>query len=189
MDVSQEWFAVRTLSCREKQVSRHFGHQTIEHFLPVTRNRRRWKNGCTVVVERPLFPGYLFVHIPRAERVRVLGVPGVHSIVGTGKSPIALPNCEIEALRRGADLLNLEPCPYLNVGERATVLRGPLEGMSGIVVRKKNGLRFVLSLDLIRKSVAVELEAADLMPDNNVWSSIDSSTGFSASASVPEGVC
>lgn len=167
--MSDEWFAVYTLSCREKQVSRHFDIHEIEHFLPVTRSRRRWKNGCTVVVEQPLFPGYLFVRIPRANRIRVLEVPGVHSIVGTGKDPVALPNFEIEALRRGVDILKMEPTPYLNVGERATILRGPLEGMTGIVVRKKNGLRFVLSLELIMKSVAVEVEAADLKLCSDEW--------------------
>jgi transcription antitermination factor NusG len=137
---------------------------SIEHFLPVTKSRRRWKNGCTVLVEEPLFPGYLFVRIDRSARTQVLAVPGVHSIVGTGKDPIALPHFEIETLRRNIDLLEIEPHPYLSVGERATILRGPLAGMTGIVVRKKNGLRFVLSLDLIMKSVAVEIDAADLRP-------------------------
>jgi transcription antitermination factor NusG len=189
LEVSGEWFAVYTLSCREKQVSRHFDVQAIDHFLPVSRNRRRWKNGVSVLVERPLFPGYIFVRIPRANRIRVLEVPGVHSIVGTGKDPIALPDFEIEALRRGADALRMEPFPYLNVGERATVLRGPLEGMSGIVVRKKNGLRFVLSLDLIMKSVAVEVEAADLKPCGDGVRSANSAADAKTSSSVPEVVC
>jgi len=186
--VSDEWFAVYTLSCREKQVSRHFDVHAIEHFLPVTRTSRRWKNGCTVLVEQPLFPGYLFVRIPRANRIRVLEVPGVHSIVGTGKDPIALPNFEIEALRRGVDVLKMEPFPYLNVGERAIILRGPLQGMSGIVVRKKNGVRFVLSLDLIMKSVAVEVEAADLKPCNDDWPA-NSAADAKTSSSVLVGVC
>jgi transcriptional antiterminator NusG len=157
----------------------------IEHFLPVTKTRRRWKNGCTVVVEEPLFPGYLFVRIGRSARTQVLAVPGVHSIVGTGKDPVPLPNLEIETLRRGVDLLKIEPHPYLNVGDRATVLRGPLGGMTGIVVRKKNGLRFILSLDLIMKSVAVEVDAADLEPCGEMsWIAQDKT-----SSSVHQAVC
>jgi transcription antitermination factor NusG len=112
-------------------------------------------------------------------------VPGVHSIVGTGKDPIPLPQFEIETLRRSIDFLKIEPHPYLNVGERATILRGPLAGMTGIVTRKKNGLRFVLSLDLIMKSVAVEVDAADLEPcADGSWSAHDRT-----SSSVPYAVC
>ena len=185
ISVSDDWFAVYTLSCREKQVSRHMELHAIEHFLPVTKTRRRWKNGCTVLVEEPLFPGYLFVRIEGSARPRVLAVPGVHSIVGTGKHPVPLPNFEIETLRRSVDVLKIEPHPYLNVGERATILRGPLAGMTGIVVRKKNGLRFVLSLDLIMKSVAVEVDAADLEPCGEMnWIAHDKT-----SSSVPYAVC
>jgi len=185
MAIADGWFAVYTLSCREKQVSRHMEIHSIEHFLPVTKSRRRWKNGCTALIEEPLFPGYLFVRIDRSARTQVLAVPGVHSIVGTGKDPIPLPQFEIETLRRTVDLLKMEAHPYLNVGERATILRGPLAGMTGIMVRKKNGLRFVLSLDLIMKSVAVEVDAADLEPCADVhWNAHDRT-----SSSVPYAVC
>ena len=157
----------------------------IEHFLPVTKSPRRWKNGCTVMIEEPLFPGYLFVRIDRSARTQVLAVPGVHSIVGTGKDPVPLPQFEIETLRRSIEVLKIEPHPYLNVGEKATILRGPLGGMTGIVVRKKNGLRFVLSLDLIMKSVAVEVDAADLKPYiDPTWSAHDRT-----SSSFPYAVC
>jgi transcription antitermination factor NusG len=187
MGMSHGWFAVYTLSCREKQVSRHMDVQAIEYFLPLTKSRRRWKNGCTVLVEEPLFPGYLFVRIQRSERTQVLAVPGVHSIVGTGKDPIALPNFEIETLRHSIDQLKIEPHPYLNVGERATILRGPLAGMTGIVSRKKNGLRFVLSLDLIMKSVAVEIDATDLKPCADVSWSVGPER--ITSSSIPYAVC
>lgn len=140
----------------------HLTTRTIEHFLPVSRSSRRWRNGCTVLLEQPLFPGYLFVKIPRTERVRVLELPGVHSIVGNGREPIALPTEEIESLRGGIGSLNVEPCPYLNVGERARIIRGPLQGMTGIIARKKKGLRLILSLDAIMKSISVEIDERDL---------------------------
>lgn len=117
-----------------------------------------------VRLDRPLFPGYLFVKIDRRERVRVLDLPGVHSLVGTGREPIPLPNEEIEALRRGVQLFNAEPHPFLNVGDRARLCRGPLDGLEGIIIRKKNGHWLVLSIELIMKSVAVEVNESDLEP-------------------------
>ena len=160
--MSLNWFAVHTGSCQEKRVAQHLCTREMEYFLPLSRSTKKWRNGCTIVSERPLFTGYLFVKMDRTERVRVLELPGVHSIVGNGREPIALPSEEIESLRQGVELLHLEPCPFLKVGERARIVRGPLEGLTGIVSRKKGGLRLILSLDLIMKSVSVEVDAADL---------------------------
>jgi transcription antitermination factor NusG len=162
--IARQWFAVHTCSCQEKRVALHLCHREIEYFLPLSRSVRRWRNGCTMVSEQPLFSGYLFVKIPREERVRVLELPGVHSMVGTGREPIPLPSTEIETLRQGIDLLKVEPCAFLNVGEKARIIRGPLEGLTGIISRKKNGVRLILSLDVIMKSVSVEVNAVDLEP-------------------------
>jgi transcription antitermination factor NusG len=159
---SHQWFAVYTRSCQEKRVGQHLSIRDMEYFLPLNRSVRRWNNGCTPTIEQPLFPGYLFVKIQRTERVRVLELPGVHSIVGTGKEPIPLPSAEIEALRRAIPVMDMEPCAYLNLGKRARIKDGPLQGMTGIVVRKGNGMRFVLSVDLIMKSVSVEVDARNL---------------------------
>jgi transcription antitermination factor NusG len=159
---SLEWFAVYTNSCQEKRVAQHCDNREIEHFLPLRRSLRRWKNGCTVLSERPLFPGYLFVKVEKADRVRVLELPGVHSLIGRGREPVALPSADIEALRRGLDELNAEPAPFLQVGQKAKVTRGPLEGLIGFVIRKKGQLRLVLSVDLIMKSVSLEVDALDL---------------------------
>ena len=176
------WFAVHTNSCQEKRVAQHLTAREIEHFLPVNRRSRRWKNGCTMLQEQPLFAGYLFVKISRTERVRVLELPGVHSLVGNGREPVALPSEEIESLREGIGKLEMEPCPYLNIGEKARIIRGPLQGMTGIIARKKKGLRLVLSLDAIMKSISVEiderdLEAVDSLPNGH-------STIIEASSSV-----
>lgn len=143
-------------------MAQHLCIRELEYFLPLSRSTKKWRNGCTILSERPLFPGYLFVKIDRTDRVRVLELPGVHSIVGNGRDPIALPSGEIDSLRQGVDLLHMEACPFLKVGERARIVRGPLEGLTGIVSRKKGGLRLILSLDLIMKSVSVEVDAADL---------------------------
>lgn len=161
---ARAWFAVYTLSCHEKRVAQHCSAREIEHYLPLRSTLTRWKNGCTMLIDRPLFPGYLFVKIEKLHRVRVLELPGVQSLVGRGREPVPLPGTEIEILRRGLDQLNAHPCPYMNIGERAKIKRGPLQGMTGIVVRKKNGLRLVLSIDLIMKSVSLEIDSLDLEP-------------------------
>jgi transcription antitermination factor NusG len=145
-------------------VGLHLFARSIDHFLPLTRSGRRWKNGLKVVLEQPLFPGYVFVRIDRRERLRVLELPGVLSIVGTGREPTSLPTEEIEALRKGIGLLSAKPHPFLNVGEKARIARGPLQGMTGVVTRQKSGLRLILSLDLIMKSISVEVDASDLEP-------------------------
>jgi transcription antitermination factor NusG len=156
------WYAAYTHSCQEKRVAQHFSTRSIEFFLPVHRTVSHWKNGLRVPIERPLFAGYVFVKANREDRVRILEVPGVHSIVGAGREPTPLPYEEIEVLRRGVSLLKIEPHPFLNAGERVLIRRGPLEGMTGIVIRQKNNVRVILSIDLIMKSISVEIDANDL---------------------------
>jgi transcription antitermination factor NusG len=136
----------------------------IEHFLPLYRALRRWKDGSKVTVELPLFPSYLFVRITQHDRVRILELPGALSIAGAGREPTPVPDDEIETLRRWVDLSRVEPHSYLVVGERVRINAGPLAGMEGVLIRKKNSFRVVLTLSLIMQSVAVELDADDLEP-------------------------
>ena len=159
---SPRWFAVYTSSRHEKAVARHFEFRAIESFLPLYTEMHRWKNGCRVKVEQPLFPGYVFARVGRGGTTQVLSVPGVLLIVGSGREPLALPDFEIEALRSGLHLRRFEPHPYLVVGERARIKSGSLAGMVGILARKKNNLRVVLTLELIMRSVAVEVDADEL---------------------------
>jgi len=159
---SPKWFAAYTHSCQEKRVARHFSSRNIEFFLPVHRTVSHWKNGLHVPIEKPLFPGYVFVKTDRKDKVRILEVPGVHSIVGVGREPVSLPFEEMEALRRGVGLLKVEPHPFLAAGEKVLILKGPLEGMTGFVVRQKNNIRVILSIDLIMKSISVELDLEDI---------------------------
>lgn len=158
------WYAVYTTARHEKAVAEHFVHRNIESFLPLYRTMRLWKNGCKMTLQLPLFPCYIFVRISRNERVRVLDVPGVLTLVGSASEPAPLPESEIEALRIAIPKINCEPHPYLVVGERARIRAGVLAGMEGVLLRKKNGLRVVLSLDLISQSVAVEIDANDVEP-------------------------
>jgi transcription antitermination factor NusG len=159
---ARRWFAVYTSSCHEKRVAQHCQVREIESFLPTYGYTRRWKNGCTMNMERPLFPGYVFVRFSPAHRVRILELPGVVSLVGAARQPAALPDADIEALRNGLPLLNAEPHAYLNVGDRVKVRNGPLAGITGLLVRKKNSVRVVLTLELILKSISVEVDERDL---------------------------
>jgi transcription antitermination factor NusG len=159
---SPKWFAVYTTPRHEKAVARHFDFRAIKSFLPLYTEMHRWKNGCRVNVEQPLFPGYIFARIGRHDSTQVLSVPGVLLIVGSGREPLALPDFEIEALRSGLHLRKFEPHPYLVVGEKARIKSGSLAGMVGILARKKNSLRVVLTLELIMRSVAVEVDADEL---------------------------
>lgn len=156
------WYAAYTASCREKRVVEHLASRDIESFLPLYRSRRRWKNGCCVELERPLFPGYVFVRMARVERTRILEVPGVLSIVSRGRTPEALQDDTIAILRANHQLWRAEPHPYLVVGEHVLVHAGPFAGLSGIVLRHKGTLRVVVTLNLIMRSMAIELNVEDL---------------------------
>jgi transcription antitermination factor NusG len=159
------WFAVYTASRHEKKVAQHLAQRAIEFYLPLYKSRRKWSDGSRVTLDLPLFPGYLFVHIRRSERVRVLDVPGALAVVGgTGREPVPLPDEAIDALRSGLHLRHAEPHALLAVGQRARICSGALAGMEGVVVRKKNGLRVVLTLEYIQRSVSVEVAAEDLEP-------------------------
>jgi transcription antitermination factor NusG len=162
---SHAWLAAYTTPRHEKRVAQHLSTREIEHFVPLYRAHRRWNDGSRVTLELPLFPGYVFVRIPTSGRFRVLDIPGVLYIVeGTGKEPARLPDADIEVLRKGLHECRAEPYPYLTAGQRAIIRSGPLTGMEGVVVRTKSGCRVVLTLDLIRESIAVEVGSEDLAP-------------------------
>lgn len=163
-DTLPRWFAVYTTPRHEKHVSEILAERQIETFLPLYKTTRQWKKSRPVVLELPLFPTYVFVRIARQARGSVLGTPGVLSIVGSSKESWALPDFEIDALRSGLLERKIEPHPYLVVGERVRIMAGVMTGVEGVLVRKKNDLRVVLSLDTIMRSVAVEVNAGDIEP-------------------------
>jgi transcription termination/antitermination protein NusG len=164
MQIAPHWYAVYTRPSHEKQVAKQFAAREIESYLPHYQVRRRWKNRCNKNLELPLFPSYIFVRIPLADRVRVLEVPSVLSIVGTAGCPVPLPDHDIETLRAGLQARKAEPHPFLKLGMRARIVHGPLAGLEGFVVRDNNGVRVVISLDLIMQSMAVEVAWDEVEP-------------------------
>ena len=159
------WYAVYTRANHEKRVSEQLGGAGLERFLPLYSSVRRWKDR-KVTLEMPLFPGYVFVRIALQYRLRVLQVPGVARLVGFNGSPAAMPSIEIEAIR--ASLVQgvpVQPHPYFVCGQPVSLRSGPLAGLTGILVRQKSKARFIISLELIQRSVAVELDEADLVAE------------------------
>lgn len=158
------WYAAYTSANHEKRVAEQFAARSIEHFLPSYASVRRWKDR-RVTLQLPLFPGYVFVRMELRNRLQVLQVPGVARLVGFGGVPTPLQQQEIDALRTGlASGVCAEPHPYLNAGRRARIKQGPLAGLEGILLRWKGNWRVVLSLDLIQRSVSVDVDAAALEP-------------------------
>jgi transcription antitermination factor NusG len=156
------WYAAYTCSRHEKHVRKQLEEKHIRCFLPLYRSMHRWRDRHKEL-ELALFPGYVFVNVGPEDRLRVLQTPSVVRFVSFGGHPAALEEGEIEALRNGvANGVCAEPYPYLKVGRRVRVKNGPLAGAEGIVVRKKDKFRIVLSIDLIMRSVAAEVHAADL---------------------------
>ena len=163
-EMAPHWYAVMTHSRHEKAVAAYFAKRQIQAFLPLYKTVRCRTNRCRVTLELPLFPNYLFVKIRHQERVRVLGIPGVIAFLGGAGGPAPLPDGEIEALRSGLHLRRFEPHPYLTIGDRVRVRSGPMMGLQGVLVRKKNDWRVVVTVEMIRQSVAVEVDATEIEP-------------------------
>jgi transcription antitermination factor NusG len=156
-----EWFAIYAMSRHEKRIAEHLRVRQIEHFLPLYQAQHKWKDGSKVTVHLPLFPNYLFVRTQRAQRGRALEVPGVLSAVGKRESSI-ISEAYIDSLRQAVNSGKVEPHPYLATGKLVRVRSGVLAGLQGMVLRQKSSCRLVLSLELIMRSVAVEVDIADL---------------------------
>src|SRR5271170_233555 len=143
------WYAVCTCANREKRVAEQLAFCGIDHYLPQYDSVRRWKDR-KVRLQLPLFPGYVFVHFALQRRLSVLQVPGVARIVGFGGVPTPLPDKEVPNLRAALEShLRAEPHPFLTSGRRVRVKQGPLMGVEGLVVRRKNRMRIVILLELI----------------------------------------
>lgn len=156
------WFAAYTAARHEKPVAAELEARSIEHYLPLYHSLRRWKDR-RVELHLPLFPGYVFVRLSFSERLRVLEIRSVVRLVGFGGLPHPLPDDEIELMRLGlAHGRGAEPHPFLSVGRRVRITAGPFAGLEGILIRKKGSLRVVISLELIQRSILVDVDSADV---------------------------
>ena len=158
------WWALYTRHQHEKVVADLLSAKGFETFLPLYNSVRNWKDRRKVL-SLPLFPCYVFVRSSMERKLQVLSTPGVHMVLSRGDKVANVPESEILAVRRAVDgYFDVEPHPFLRCGERVRVKRGSMKGVEGILLRKKNLFRLVLSVEMLAQSVAVEIDAADIEP-------------------------
>ena len=158
------WYAVRVKSNREKSVASSLEGRGYESFLPVYRTRRQWSDR-TMDVELPLFAGYVFCRLDPGARLPALTIPGVVQFVGIGQFPTRIDDFEIANLQAIASSgLPAAPWPFLRCGQRVRIERGPLREMEGLLVEVKNSFRLVVSVDLLQRSVAAEVDRDSISP-------------------------
>ncbi|HKD83210.1 MAG TPA: UpxY family transcription antiterminator [Terriglobales bacterium] len=160
------WLAAYTRSRHEHQIANQLQRKNVECLLPTYQRLARWSDRVHRS-EAPLFPGYVFVHVSDGERVPVLETVGVVHLVSVAGKPAVLADADIERLRsflsRPGDI---EPHPYLRLGQRVRVKHGPFAGYEGVLAEKQNSVRLIITVDQIMKSVAINLHGADVEPLN-----------------------
>jgi transcription antitermination factor NusG len=167
-------------SHREQIVSLHLREKGFEQFCPSYFVESQWTDR-TKLTEKFLFPGYVFCRINPSDRLPVLIVPGVVGLISFGKAPAAIPDIEIERVRRMVQSgLPVAPWPYLQQGDRVLIERGPLEGLEGILLRTKGKYRLVVSLNLLQRSVSAEVDRSWIRPIPQALSRGQSSAGSSS---------
>jgi transcription antitermination factor NusG len=158
------WYALRTKSRHEKLVRDQLDKRGIEPLLPTVKRLSQWKDRKKEI-EVPLFSGYCFVRFSQRERMPVQKTAGVVEIVGSGSRPEPIPEQEIDALRRlMTSVLPYDPHPYLHEGMKVEVVRGPLQGVQGILLRKEKRHRLVLGVRVIQQAAVVEIDVNDVVP-------------------------
>jgi transcription antitermination factor NusG len=159
------WFALHVRTRHEAGVAAHLEGMGYEDFLPLYKTRTRWSDR-TKEIEAPLFPGYLFCRFDPQNRLPILKTPGVIQVVGYSRQPIPVEETEIEAIQAlVASGIPSQPWPYLEVGEKVRIESGPLRGREGVLVEFKGTHRLILSVALLQRSVAVEIESALVKPN------------------------
>jgi transcription antitermination factor NusG len=161
-----EWYALEVRQRTEKFTAQLLDQKGYKPFLPTYLVKRRWSDRAKVL-SQPLFPGYLFCRLDPLVRLPVLTTPGVISIVGVGKEPIPVPEREIEVVWKIVNsAVSAKPWPYLKCGDSVTISEGPLRGVDGILAVEKNAFKMVVSINLLQRSVAVEVDRALVLPRN-----------------------
>ena len=152
------WFALQVRSRKEGSIANQLEAQGYDCLLPLYKSSRQWSDRVKEV-EQPLFPGYLFCKFDFQNRRPLVMTPGVLQIVGIGKTPTPIADAEIAALQLAqVSGLPSQPWPYMELGERVRVNYGNLNGLEGILINFKGNHRVVLSVTLLQRSVAMEVD-------------------------------
>lgn len=158
------WFAVSVKSLHERAVAQYLEGKAFEAYLPVYRSTRRWSDRLKSS-ERPVFPGYVFCRLDYSRRAGILRTPGVRSIVTFGGGVTPISDLEIERVRLMlAPGHPVEPWPFLRTGQQVRVHSGPFTGIEGILVAMRDSCRVVISLELLQRSVAVQIDRSCIAP-------------------------
>jgi transcription antitermination factor NusG len=161
-NITLEWFAFRVRPRHEKKVALQLREEQNQCFLPLTREARRWANRQTHV-DLPLLPGYVFCRSHRFGLLPILKTPGVIDVIRVARSPVPIPDEEINALERAINAsILIDPCPFVATGQLVTIHSGPLSGVSGIVTDRRNAKQLVLSITLLRRSVLVHVDLSSV---------------------------
>lgn len=155
-----QWYAAYTLPRHEKAVANRLTTQYIESYLPLYSSVRYW-NHRRIVVELPLFPGYVFVKMLLSDMGRILSRPGIVRIVSFNGSPAVLPDKEIETLRSSLQIWKASPYPFLAAGKQVVIKSGPFAGLEGRILRRKGKMRLLVTLELIHSAMLLDVDAAD----------------------------
>lgn len=158
------WYAVHTLARHEKRVVAQFEEKRVCTFLPVLRQIHRWSDR-RVKVEVPMFSCYAFVRIVHTveERLKVLQTPGVLGFVGSERQGTPIPDEQIESLRIAiSENILCSPYPFVSAGKRVRIRGGSLDGVEGILVRQGEDQTFVVSVDLLHRSISIRVEGYDV---------------------------
>ena len=170
------WFALQVRTRHEKAIAGFLQAKGYEQFVPHYELRKRWSDRVKVT-EAPLFPGYLFCRFDPQYRLPILKTPGVIQIVGCNRIPVAIDEQEIQAIQTLiASGLPAQPWPFLAVGDRIRIESGSLRGLDGIVVKLKENRRLVVSVTLLRRSVAVEIDSALVESDDTSRTTLSEET-------------
>jgi transcription antitermination factor NusG len=158
------WYAIHVRTRFERVVARNLRGKGYEEFLPLLRRTSHWSDRKKEI-ELPLFPGYVFCRFNALHRLPILMIPGVSAIVGIGKTLMPVEERELDDIRTVLESkVYYEPWAYLEIGQRVRVERGPLAGTEGIVAVLKNTCRLIISVNLLQRSVAVEIDRDCLKP-------------------------
>jgi transcription antitermination factor NusG len=161
---SYSWYALQTKSRHENTVASHLCARGFPSYLPLFKCRRRWSDRFKEI-ELPLFPGYVFCQFNSVDRFPVLSIPGVVHVVGVGRTPVAIDETEIAAIQAAVNSgLPRQPCPFLEIGNRVRIEHGPLCGIEGILLGYRGHQRLVLSVTLLQRSVAVQVDETWVQP-------------------------
>jgi len=184
--VAQSWFALRVKSRSEKLVSTMIRNKGFEEFFPWYESRRRWSDRVKSA-EFPLFPGYVFCRLDPQQRLPLLTIPGVLHFVGIGRIPLPIDEHEIAAIQAAVRSgLTAEPWPYVEIGQKVRLEDGPLTGLEGICVAHSKQQRVIVSVTLLRRSIAVTIDREWVRPIDAAGLSIQAKAALPPAARLLE---